>query len=375
MRTDIARILGCEVPIFAFSHCRDVVVEVTKAGGFGVLGSSMFGPEALEAELRWIDSHVDGKPYGVDVVVPSRYEHKAEGAAVDYRQLIPQSHRDFMEKIMADEGIPPLPPDERERVFQAIVKSRGAETPEGARRIMQVIYRHPQVKLVVSALGVPPADVVDDLKRRRIVLGAMCGKGRHAVRQIEAGIDLLIAQGTEAAGHTGDISTMVLIPEVLAASAGRVPVLAAGGITTGGQIAAVLAMGAQGVWCGTIWLPTKESELNAFEKSAIINAQSGDAVRRKVRTGKTVRMKKSKLSEIWEQPGAPPYLQSPLQAILFNEYHARIVRAEREDLYSFPVGQAVGMLRRETTVRDEMYRLKNEYLEAVERLIRISEAT
>ena len=116
MRTPICEKLGCELPIFAFSHCRDVVVEVTKAGGFGVLGASTFSPEQLEAELRWIDQHTDGKPYGIDVIIPTTYDKEAETSTEDLEKLIPQAQRDFMNRLLADANVPELPPEERERV-------------------------------------------------------------------------------------------------------------------------------------------------------------------------------------------------------------------------------------------------------------------
>ena len=368
MQTPICKRLGCELPIFAFSHCRDVVVEVTKAGGFGVLGAATFSPQQLEAELRWIDQHVDGRPYGVDVIIPTRYDKEAEATLDDLVKLIPQEHRDFMEKILADAGIPPLPDGERERILKEIVDGRGNMTPDGARRLLQVTYQHPQVTLVVSALGSPPPDVIDELRARKIVIGAMCGKAEHAARHKAAGVELIVAQGTEAGGHTGEIATMVLVPQVVEACGDSVAVLAAGGIARGSQIAASLALGAQGVWCGTVWLGTRVSELDAFEKEVLFETRTEDAVRRKARTGKTVRMIKSKLSEAWEQPGAPKYLPTPLQGILYNEMHARVVRARRKDLYSFPAGQVVGMINEETSVRDVMYRMQMEYLDAIERL-------
>ncbi|MDE1949821.1 MAG: nitronate monooxygenase, partial [Burkholderiales bacterium] len=140
----------------------------------------------------------------------------------------------------------------------------------------------------------------------------------------------------------------------------------------GSQIAAALALGAEGVWCGTLWLGTRESELEPFEREVLFGARAEDAVRRRARTGKPVRMLKSKLSEAWEQPGAPAILPTPLQGILYNEAHARVVRAQRKDLYSFPVGQSVGSLEGETSVKDEMVRLQTEYLDAVERLASIN---
>jgi NAD(P)H-dependent flavin oxidoreductase YrpB (nitropropane dioxygenase family) len=368
MQTPLCRKLGCELPIFAFSHCRDVIVEVTKAGGFGVLGAATFSPEQLEAELRWIDSHVEGRPYGVDVIIPTAYDKEAEVTTEDLHRLIPQEHRDFMEKLLSEAGVAPLPPGERERIEREIIEGRGNMTPDGARRLLQVALQHPQVKMVVSALGSPPPDVIADLRSRNIVIGAMCGKAEHAARHMAAGVEVIVAQGTEAGGHTGEISTMVLVPQVVEACGDGVAVLAAGGIARGSQIAAALALGAQGVWCGTVWLATRESELDPFEKEVLFAARTEDAVRRKARTGKTVRMIKSRLSEAWEQPGAPKYLPTPLQGILYNEAHARVVRAKRKELYSFPAGQVVGMLQEETSVREVMMRMQMEYLDALERL-------
>lgn len=370
MQTRIRERLGFNAPIFAFSHCRDVVVEVTKAGGFGVLGASTFSPEQLEVELDWIDAHVGDRPYGVDIIIPVRYDTEAEAefGKTDLHDLIPAGHKTFMEKILAAEGVPELPDDERERINREIVVGRGAMTPAGARRLLDVVLRHPKVRLVVSALGAPPPDVVETLRNKDIMIGALCGKPKHAERHMAAGVELIVAQGTEAGGHTGDISTLVLVPEVIDAVNDEVPVLAAGGFARGNQIAAALALGAEGVWCGTVWLGTQESELTPFEKQAYFDAKAEDAVRRRCRTGKTVRMLKSKLSEAWEQPEAPRYLDPPLQGILFNEMTARVIRAERADLYSFPAGQVVGGMTEETTVRQVMYDMQVELLDALERM-------
>ena len=147
--------------------------------------------------------------------------------------------------------------------------------------------------MVVSALGSPPPDVIAELRQRKIVIGAMCGKAEHAARHKAAGVEVIVAQGTEAGGHTGEIATMVLVPQAVEACGDSVAVLAAGGIARGSQIAASLALGAQGVWCGTVWLGTRESELDPFEKEVLFETRTEDAVRRKARTGKTVRMIKS----------------------------------------------------------------------------------
>jgi len=374
MRTPISERLGCEVPVFAFSHCRDVVAAVTLAGGFGVLGASTFSPDELEVELRWIDERTGGRPYGVDVIVPTTYSADAEASPEDLEAMIPQGHRDFLDALLAAHDVPPLADDERAALRHRLGAGRGGMTPDGARRLLDVALEHPQVTLVVSALGAPPADLVAQLKERGIVVGAMCGKARHAQKQVEAGVELVVAQGTEAGGHTGDIATMVLVPEVVAAVGERASVLAAGGIFHGSQIAACLAMGAEGVWTGTIWLGTQESELDDFERQALVETGTDGTVRARARTGKTVRMTRSLLSEAWEQPGAPAYLPTPLQGVLHNEAHARVVRAQRRELWSFPAGQGVGAITGETTVKDVMYRLQEELVTATEHLVAVMEA-
>ncbi|MBW0104804.1 nitronate monooxygenase [Pseudonocardia sp. KRD291] len=373
MQTPICDLLGCEVPIFAFSHCRDVVAAVTRAGGFGVLGASTGSPEQLEVELAWLDEHTGGRPYGVDVIVPSTYDERAEVPPAELEAMIPDGHRAFQDRLLTEAGVPELPDDERARLRAELAAGRGGMTPDGARRLVKVALAHPSVRMVVSALGAPPPDVVEDLKAHDVVVGALCGKASHARRQIEAGVQVVVAQGTEAGGHTGEISTMVLVPEVVAVADGRAAVLAAGGISHGSQIAAALAMGADGVWCGTIWLGTRESELDDFERAALYATPTEGTARRRARTGKTVRMTRSELSEAWERPGAPGYLPTPLQGVLYNEAHARVVRARRGDLWSFPAGQSVGAVTGETGVADVMYRLQSEYGEAVERLAAVND--
>ena len=374
MHTELCDRLGCEVPIFAFTHCRDVVAAVTRAGGFGVLGGSTFSPEQLETELAWIDAHTDGKPYGVDVLIPTVYDANAEASPEQLEARIPAEHREFLDKLLAAHGVPELEEDERARLRRELAAGRGGMTPGGARKLIDVALQHPQVTFIVSALGIPPADLTASLKERGIVVGAMCGKARHAQKQVEAGVDVIIAQGTEAGGHTGEIATMVLVPEVVSVVAGRAAVLAAGGIFHGSQIAASLAMGAQGVWLGTIWLGTAESELDDFEREVLIRTGSDGTVRSKARTGKTVRMTRSQLSDAWNAPDAPDYLPTPLQGVLHNEAHARVVRARNADLYSFPVGQSVCAVTKQTTVAEVMYKLQEQYGEALERLFELAEA-
>jgi NAD(P)H-dependent flavin oxidoreductase YrpB (nitropropane dioxygenase family) len=367
MRTPVCDLLGCDVPIFAFSHCRDVVAAVTRAGGFGVLGASTGSPERLETELSWLDSHAGG-PYGVDVIVPSTYDERAEASPSELEAMIPDGHRAFQDRLLADAGVPELPLESRAELRARLAAGRGGMTPSGARRLVEVALEHSRMTLLVSALGAPPPDVVERCRERGVVLGALCGKASHARRQVDAGVQVVMAQGTEAGGHTGEISTLVLVPEVVDAVGDSAAVLAAGGISHGRQILAAKALGAQGVWCGTIWLGTRESELDEFERSVLYATPTEGTVRRRARTGKSVRMTRSELSEAWERPDAPGLLPTPLQGVLYNEAHARVVRARRADLWSFPAGQSVGAVTGETTVGDVMFRLQSEYVEAADRL-------
>lgn len=368
MRTPICDRVGCTVPVFAFSHCRDVVAAVSRAGGFGVLGGSTFAPEQFEAELAWIDEHTGGAPYGVDVLIPTTYDERSEASPEELEQRIPTEQRDFLDRLLSEHGVAELPADERGRLRRELAAGRGAMTPEGARRLIDRALRHPRVTLAVSALGAPPPDVVEKLRAHGVLAGALCGTARHAEKHVDAGVDVVIAQGTEAGGHTGDITTLVLVPEVVAAVDGRATVLAAGGITHGSQIAACVAMGAEGAWTGTVWLGTRESELDDFERRMVVETSTEGTVRSRARTGKTVRMIRSELTSAWERPDAPAYLPTPLQGVLHNEAHARIVRSRTEALYSFPVGQSVGAVTGTTTVADVMYRLQLECGEAMERL-------
>lgn len=368
MRTNICNRLNLEAPIFAFSHCRDVVVAATKAGGFGVLGAVMFSPEQLEQELRWIDSHIGDRSYGVDVLIPSNYDREAEASNTSVQKLIPPEQRRFVEELLEREGVPELPEAEAERASQDLAARERNSTPAGARRLVEVALSHPKVKMIVSALGAPPRNMVDDLHSRGLLVGALCGKPQHVALHKQAGVDVLIAQGTEAGGHTGQISTLVLVPQVVDAAGPEMGVLAAGGISRGKQIAAALALGAQGVWLGTIWLGTRESELTPLEKQVLFAAESEDAVQRKWLTGKSVRMIRSKLSEAWEKPGAPKHLPPPLQNTLYYLSKARIQRANRADLLSIPAGQVVGLLKQESSVREVFNSLLTEYADTVDKL-------
>lgn len=365
MRTPVCEMLGIDLPIFAFSHCRDVVVEVSRAGGMGVLGISGYEPERVIEELRWIEEHIDGKPYGVDILIPNTYQDVSR-AKLDLASILPREQTDFVHELCEKAGFPPLPAGEAERLMQAHMAHINM-TPQDAERLLETALQFKGIRLVVNALGTPPKSKVDELHARGLKVGSLIGKVEHARAQLDAGVDILVAQGTEAGGHTGQITSMVLWPQVVDA-VGSVPVLAAGGVGRGRQMAAALALGASGVWCGSIWLGTRQSELDPLTKERFFEAKAEDAIQSRALTGKPCRVLKSEYTEAWDQAGAPKTLPMPLQSLVGTEARLRIERAKAKPWISYPVGQLVGDMTYENTVRDVVQGMLEEFVESVERL-------
>jgi NAD(P)H-dependent flavin oxidoreductase YrpB (nitropropane dioxygenase family) len=364
--TQICEQLGIDVPIFAFSHCRDVVAAVTNAGGLGVLGATAHSPAGLETDLAWIDEQTAGQPYGVDLLLPAKFTdigHAADGGAPGVP--IPPGHRAFVAGLLERYAVPALP--------EHLAGRRGtlSVSPQDAATLLDVAFRHP-VRLVASALGPPPAELTEQAHARGIVVAALVGTVEHARRQQAAGVDLIVAQGTEAGGHTGTVATMVLVPEVVRAVT-PTPVLAAGGIVTGAQMAAAIALGAQGVWCGSVWLTTREAETDPAVQQKMLAASSSDTVRSRSLTGKPARMLRSAWTDEWESPVAPEALPMPLQTILTASAQQRITRSSGRDgsgaqqLATYFVGQGVGLLDRVRPARDVVADMVAEYLEVAGR--------
>jgi NAD(P)H-dependent flavin oxidoreductase YrpB (nitropropane dioxygenase family) len=369
MKTAVTELFRIESPIFAFSHCRDVVVAISKVGGLGVLGAAWMTPEHLEQELRWIDDHIAGHPYGVDMVFASTAtEIKFDKSP---REILPEENVRFINGLLDADGVPPLPEDEVTGWYADYARNLSFSNA-ASEVLLDVALAHP-VKLVVSALGVAPDYIIKRVRDRGIKFGAMVGSARQAEKQAAAGVDLIIAQGSEAGGHTGTITSMVLWPEIVDAVA-PIPVLAAGGVGRGRQVAAALALGAEGVWCGSIWLGTIESELTPAMREAIYDAQSEDAVITLGYTGKPCRAIRSKYTEAWLRPDAPkPLKQVPMQSILSGEPFRRVERAGRKDWMTYAAGQIVGRLKEPTSVKNVMYEMVLEYVDTMERLSRIME--
>ena len=370
MYTDFCKQLGLEFPIFAFTHCRDVVAAVSNAGGLGVLGAVGFSAEQLETELQWLDEHVGDKPYGVDVVIPGKYEGMGESdvekLANDLAELVPQEHRDFAKKLLADHEVPELPAEEDKP------RELLGWTEATAGLQIDVILKHPKVKLVANALGTPPADMVREIQESGRVVGALCGSVKHAKAHKDAGLDFIIAQGYEGGGHTGEIGSMVLWPEVIDAVA-PLPVLAAGGIGNGRQMAAALAMGAQGAWTGSLWLTVSEAECPPEQQASYTNATSRDTVRSRSYTGKPCRMLRNEWTEAWGADDTPAPLGMPLQFMVTADAVSRVHRyaSKAQDVAFNPVGQIVGSMNEVLPVRRVMDQLVQEYLDAFEGLQRI----
>jgi NAD(P)H-dependent flavin oxidoreductase YrpB (nitropropane dioxygenase family) len=368
MRTEICEKLGIEFPIFAFSHCRDVVAAVSKAGGMGVLGAVFFTVEELTENLNWIDQHVGDNPYGVDILIPAKYLGKGEGFSAEelenkLRAMIPEEHRKFANKILKDAGVPELPENVKVRELIGL-------TEETAKPLIDASLTHEKVRLIVNALGTPPVHIVKEIQDSGRWVAALCGSAKHALNHKAAGIDIVIANGTEAGGHTGDVGSIVLWPEVIDAVA-PLPVLAAGGIGGGRQMAAALAMGAQGVWTGTIWVTTTESDFPDEQKEVYLKATSRDTVRTRSWSGKFGRGLRNDWTDAWDRSDTPDPLEMPLQGMVAAEPIARseMYPAQSQPNVGFnPCGQIVGSTNAVKSVRIVIQEMIDAYLDAVERL-------
>lgn len=369
MDNTVCRLTGCDFPLFAFSHCRDVVVAVSKAGGFGVLGATRFTPEQLEEELAWIDAHIDGAPYGVDVLVPETIDPRvADFSSNEARAAaVSQEHRQFTAGLLNEYGIA-VGPDEVVRY-----EGRAGITPENGYAQMEVAFRHP-IKLIANALGIAPPRMIEEGKKRGVPVAALVGAKEHALRQAAAGVDIIVAQGGEAGGHCGEVSTLVLIPEVVRAlkQAGHaIPVLAAGGIMTGAQMAAMMAAGAEGAWTGSIWLATPEAETSEAFRDKMIAARSRDTVRSRSRTGKPARQLKTAWHEAWDAAEGPGALPMPLMGMVSEPSFQRIEKSvlngneQARDLVSYFVGQGVGLVDQIRSAKVVVQDFREEFAEAV----------
>jgi NAD(P)H-dependent flavin oxidoreductase YrpB (nitropropane dioxygenase family) len=364
MHTALCDELGIEFPIFAFTHCRDVVVAVSKAGGFGVLGAVGFSPEQLEIELNWIDEHIGDHTYGVDIVIPNKYEGmdsnmSGEDLTKMLQDMVPQQHLDFARKLLTDHGVP-MPEGEDDNSLRLLGWTEATATPQ-----VEIALQHPKMTLIANALGTPPPDMIDLIHKAGRKVAALCGSPYQAMKHAAADVDIIIAQGGEGGGHCGEVGSIVLWPQVVKAVAPR-PVLAAGGIGSGAQIAAALALGCQGAWSGSQWLMVEESENTQVQQATYINATSRDTTRSRSFTGKPCRMLKNDWTEAWEAADNPDPLGMPLQYMVSGMAVAATHRYPDEtvDVAFNPVGQVVGQFEKVEKTAAVIERWVNEYLDA-----------
>jgi NAD(P)H-dependent flavin oxidoreductase YrpB (nitropropane dioxygenase family) len=364
MQTELSKQLGVEHAIFGFTPFPAVAAAISRAGGFGVLGAVRYtAPDDLRRDLDWMEAHVGGRPYGLDVVMPAK---KVEGVTeADVDAMIPETHRQFVKDTLARYGVPELAEGEASgwRITGWM--------EQVARGQLDVAFDYP-IRLLANALGSPPADVIARAHERDVLVAALAGSARHALKHKDAGIDIVVAQGYEAGGHTGDIASMVLTPEAVDA-VHPLPVLAAGGIGSGQQVAAALALGAQGVWLGSLWLTTTEAELPSRRLiDKLLAAGSGDTVRSRALSGKPARQLRTEWTDAWDDPDGPGALPMPLQGLLVADALSRIQKYEVEPLLGTPVGQIVGRMNSERTVQAVFDDLTRGFDDAVDRMIRIA---
>ncbi|WP_424215179.1 NAD(P)H-dependent flavin oxidoreductase [Streptomyces sp. BI20] len=365
MQTELSQRLGVEHAIFGFTPFPAVAAAITRAGGFGVLGAVRYtAPDDLRRDLDWMQDHTDGLPYGLDVVMPAK--KAVDGVTeADIEAMIPAGHREFVRDTLAKHDVPELPEGEASgwRITGWMERV--------ARDQLDVAFDYP-IRLLANALGSPPADVIARAHEHDVLVAALAGSAKHARRHAEAGIDIVVAQGYEAGGHTGEIATMVLVPEIVEAVS-PLPVLAAGGIGGGEQVAAALALGAQGAWLGSLWLTTTEAELHSRALTEkLLAAGSGDTVRSRALTGKPARQLRTAWTDAWDDPAGPGALPMPLQGLLVAEAVSRIQRHEVEPLLGTPVGQIVGRMNSERSVREVFDDLTRGFERAIDRVNRIA---
>ncbi|MFF5372173.1 NAD(P)H-dependent flavin oxidoreductase [Streptomyces sp. NPDC013187] len=369
MQTELSQTLGIEHAVFGFTPFPAVAAAISRAGGFGVLGAVRYtAPDELKRDLDWIEAHVDGRPYGLDVVMPAKKveapNHRTLTEA-DVEAMIPEGHRQFVRDTLAKHGVPELAEGEASgwRITGWM--------EQVARSQLDVAFDYP-IRLLANALGSPPADVIARAHDQDVLVAALAGSARHARKHRDAGIDIVVAQGYEAGGHTGEIASMVLTPEVVDAVA-PLPVLAAGGIGSGQQVAAALALGAQGVWLGSLWLTTTEADLHSPALTRkLLAAGSGDTVRSRALTGKPARQLRTEWTDAWDDPAGPGTLPMPLQGLLVAEAVSRIQKYEVDPLLGTPVGQIVGRMNSERSVRAVFDDLTRGFEQAVDRVNRIA---
>lgn len=357
LHTQLCEKLGIEYPVVAFTHCKDVLVAVINAGGFAVLGEALHTPDQIAADIKWIRERIGGKPFGIDLVLPSAVPE--EKTVSELLAMIPKEHRDFEQMVKRKYNVPDpkVAPD---------IHHWGGLDQKRAMDQMEVIFDE-RVPVFASGLG-SPAFLLKRAHGLGMQVWGLIGKPRQAKRQIEAGVDVIIAQGYDAAGHTGNIGTFSIVPQVVDAARGTgVPVLAAGGVTTGRHLAAALALGADGVWTGSLWLASRESDVNMPLKERLIEAETEDTVYSNCISGYTMRTTRCPWHDEWQSDKAPEVLKAPLQMMLSSNYIQGSLDYERKDLMTEAAGQGIHYVKEMKPARRILYDIVEEAIDVFDR--------
>ena len=357
LHTPLCDKLGIEYPVVAFTHCKDVAVAVINSGGFAVLGEALHTPDEIAADIKWIRERIGGKPFGIDLVLPSSVP--AEKSVAELLAMIPQEQRDFEQHIKQKYNVPDPKIAPNIHVWGGLDQKRAMDQ-------LEVIFDE-RVPVFASGLG-SPAFLLKRAHELGIQVWGLVGKPRQAKRQIEAGTDVIIAQGFDAAGHTGNIGTFSIVPQVVDAARGTgVPVIAAGGVTTGRHLAAALALGADGVWTGSLWLTSRESDLNMPLKERLLEAETEDTIYSNCISGYTMRTTRSPWHDEWMSDAAPEVLKPPLQMILSSNYIQGSLDYQRKDLMTEAAGQGIHYIKEMKPARQILSDIVEEALDVFDR--------
>ncbi len=356
LRTKFCELMDVEFPILAFTHCKDVVAAVVNAGGFAVLGEAMHTPEHIEEDIKWIKSRVGDKPFGIDLVLPA--SAPPAGSVEELLANIPEEHKAYAQGIKERYDVPDP------KVAPDLHQWGGLNQEMSRAQLDAVLENHPPV--FVSGLG-SPAFLIEAAHERDMKIFGLVGRARQAEREIAAGVDVIIAQGYDAAGHTGNVGTFSIVPEVCAV-AGDTPVIAAGGVTTGRHLAAALCLGATGVWTGTMWLACRESDSDMIIKEKLLAATADDTVYSNTVSGFPMRVTKCPWTKEWAKPEAPRVLSSPYQMLLSADYIQGANDHRRADLMFEAAGQGVRFVTEMKPARQMVFDMVEEALVALEDL-------
>ena len=369
LHTPVCDLLGIRYPIvlagmgglYGKLTPPELVAAVSNAGGLGVTGLTDVEPEEIRRRIRRIRELTD-RPFGVDLLLPASMDDAEPESIEAMWQRIERDHPahvKFVRELMREFGLPQAPPANDWFMSPRLLG-------EQAQAVLEE-------KVPVFAVGLGnPGLILERAHAQGTLVVGLAGTAKQAARQAREGVDIIVAQGAESGGHTGRVGTTVLVPEVVDA-VGTTPVLAAGGIVDGRGIAAMLALGAQGVWMGTAFLMSAESRLYAEHKAEIAATASEHFVVTRAYTGKNARDVRNLFIERWERSGLPA-LQMPLQWVLLREFRAAALAAGRYDLINNPAGQGGGRLTAIRPAQEIFDELVAQTIGALERIGRLTSA-